>query len=264
MKTFLVVALFCYFLAMLKFFLHLAVRRKIFYVMAVGIAATGFIMHTLAFFNIAAVTGHGPYTNPSEYTSFFAWTTMAMLLVFTVLFRITAVGAFVSPLAFLLMAYSMLLPESASVAGEQARAFWNTLHYTMSFLALSSFIVVFAAAAMYLIQERELKHHVFGVWFSRIPDLDTLDLLLHRALLFGFPLITVGVASGMIQSFKNYGSLLGPKPERVAPILMVWFIYAVLMAGRELADMRGHRIAVLGIAGFALAVAALTIHLAIR
>lgn len=262
MKTLLTLALFCYFLAMLKFFMHLAVRRQFFHALAVIMALLGFGLHTAGLMAISAKTGHGPYTTPFEYTSFFAWTTMAVLLAFAIfLRRIASVGAFVSPLAFLLMAYSLLLPEES---GGQVRAFWLTMHYTVSFLALSSFIVVFAASAMYLIQENELKHHRFSGLFKRMPDLDALDLLLNQALLFGFPLISVGVLSGMIWSHKLFGSLMGPHPARVLPIIAVWFIYALLMFGRAVIGWRGHTIALVGLGGFALAAAAVGIHLVVR
>lgn len=261
MKSLLVLSLFCYFLAMLKFILHLAVRKQFFYLMAAGFSALGFILHTVMFFQIAAQTGHGPYTNAFEYASFFAWTTMAVLIVFVFFFRVTAVGAFVSPLAFLLMAYSMLLPDSTVSEGAQVKAFWLTMHYTVSFLALSAFIVVFAASVMYLLQERQLKHRQFGAIFQRMPDLETLDLLLHRSLLFGFPLITVGVISGMIWTSAKFGTLLGPQPLKVVPIIVVWIVYALLMGGRTFAGWRGHTIAKLGVTGFVLAVAGLGIHL---
>jgi len=261
MNTLMVLSLFCYFLAMLKYFMHFAVRKQLFYLLAASFSIVGFAFHTAMFFALSAKTGHGPYTNAFEYTSFFAWTTMAALLVCVLFFRVTSLGVFVSPLVFLLMAYSMLLPDATGQAGTPIRAFWLTLHYTLSFLALSSFIVVFAASVMYLIQERQLKHHHFGAWFKRMPDLDTIDLLLHRALLFGFPLITVGMASGMIWTASRFGTLLGPQPLKVLPIIMVWLVYAVLMVGRTFIGWRGHKIAVLGAVGFALACAGLGIHL---
>jgi ABC-type uncharacterized transport system permease subunit len=42
---------------------------------------------------------------------------------------------------------------------------------------------------------------------------------------------------------------------------MVWLVYAVLMVGRTFIGWRGHKIAVLGAVGFALACAGLGIHL---
>lgn len=259
MKTLMVLVLFFYFLAMLKFFLHLALQRRFFHVMAVILSAVGFVLHTGLLYAISAKTGHGPYSSPQEYTSFFAWTTTGLMLVFILFFRAATIGAFVAPVAFLLSAFSTLTSDS-SAGGQEIREFWLTMHQTLSFLALSSFVIVFAASAMYLIQERQLKIRNIGGLFKRMPDLDTLDLILHRALLFGFPLITVGVASGIIWTYSRFGTLFGQHPIRVVPILFVWAVYGTLMVGR-LVGWRGHKIAVMGAAGFGLACLSLGLHL---
>ncbi len=261
MKTLLTLALFCYFLAMLKFFLHLALRRRFFHSVAVALSLLGFALHTALLFAISARTGHGPYTNPQEYALFFSWTTAGLMLAFILLFRVGAIGAFVAPLTFLLMAYSALLSDSVGAPGPGIQTFWLTLHQTMSFLAFSSFIIVFASSVMYLIQEKQLKSRRFGGLFRLMPDLDTLDLILHRALVFGFSLITVGVASGIIWTYAKFGGFLGPQPTRVVPLILVWAVYGALMLGRTLVGWRGHKLAVMGAAGFLVACVGLAVHL---
>lgn len=260
MKTLMVLALFCYFLAMLKYFLHLAIRKKILFYLATLIAAAGFVFHTAMLFSLSAKTGHGPYTNPFEYTSFFAWTVMGAMLTAIIVFRITSLGAFVSPVGFLIMAHAFLMPYSQKPT-LPVKAFWLTMHHTVSFLAYSSFLVVFAVSAMYLIQEKQLKSHRIGGWFKRMPDLDALDTIFHRSLVFGFPLITVGVIAGFIWGHSTSGLLLGEEPIKTFPILLVWIIYAVLMVARIGLGQRGHRIALIGTVAFAMAIIALGIHL---
>jgi ABC-type uncharacterized transport system permease subunit len=254
-------ALFCYFLSMLKFFLHLALKRRFFSVMAVLLAVLGFAFHTWMLFAISAKTGHGPYTNPQEYASFFAWTTVGAMLAVIVFFRTAALGAFVTPLAFLLMVYSALLSDNSGAAGQDIKTFWLTMHQTFSFLALSTFIIVFASSLIYLIQERQLKSRHIGRTFRLLPNLDTLDLVLHWALLIGFPLITVGVASGMIWTYSKYGNLLGPNLIRVVPLIFVWAVYGALMFGRTVVGWRGHKLAVTGVIGFVVACLGLAVHL---
>ncbi|MBI3580687.1 MAG: cytochrome c biogenesis protein CcsA [Nitrospinae bacterium] len=261
MNTLMTLALFCYFLAMLKFFLHLALKRRFFYVMAVLLSALGFAFHTAMLFAISAKTGHGPYTNPQEYASFFAWTTVAVMLAVIFLFRTATMGAFVAPLAFLLMVYSALLSEVSGAADQGVKNFWQTMHLTFSFLALSTFVIVFASSFMYLFQERQLKQRHVGSTFRMLPNLDTLDLVLHWALLIGFPLITVGVASGMFSTYSKYGDLLGPNLVRVLPLIFVWAVYGALMFGRTVVGWRGHKLAVMGAAGFLVACVGLAVHI---
>lgn len=261
MKTLLALTLFCYFLSMLKFFLHLALKRKFFNVMALLLGFLGFVFHTGLLFSISAKTGHGPYTNPQEYASFFAWTTIGVMLAAILFFRTAVLGVFVTPLAFLLMAYSALLTDGSAVSGPGVKSFWLTLHQTLSFLAFSTFVIVFASSVTYLIQEGQLKSRHLGGMFRLLPNLDTLDLILHWALLIGFPLITVGVASGMIWTYSKYGDLLGPNLLRVLPLMFVWVVYGALMFGRTVVGWRGHKLAVTGVAGFVVACAGLALHL---
>ncbi len=94
-----------------------------------------------------------------------------------------------------------------------------------------------------------------------MPSLDVLDNIFYGSLIFGFPLITVGIGSGLIWSLASYGNPLGPHPAKIFPIILVWLIYALLVAGRSAFGWRGHRIAMLGAIGFAAALLALGIHL---
>jgi len=245
---------------MIKFFLHLAVKRKGFFYLAALWTLIGFLLHTAMLFALSAKTGHGPYANPFGQASFFAWTTMGALVGAIFYFRVTPLGAFVSPVGFMVMCYSFILP-SGQASTVPTKEFWLTMHLALSFLALSSFAVVFGASIMYLIQEKRLKDHKFTALFKKMPDLEKLDTVYFGSLVFGFPLITVGIGSAFIWSKSHFGSWLGPNPERVMPLMLVWLIYAVLIVGRMSLGWRGHGLALFGTIGFAMAVAALGVHI---
>lgn len=259
MKFLMILSAFCYFLGMVKFFLHMAARRKIFFFLATAMVIIGFVLHTAMLFALSYETGHGPYTTPFEQVSFFAWTTMGVLIASILYFRISSIGVFVSPIGFLLMFYSFLLP-SGGTPTVPTKEFWLTMHFTLSFLALSSFALMFAASIMYLLQERQLKRHSITNRLGRMPDLDTLDTIFYGSLIFGFPLVTVGIGSAILWSKSHYDMFFGPEPARVLPLLLVWVLCAVLITGRLLFGWRGHGIALLGVIGFAVAMAALGIH----
>ncbi len=259
MTTLMILASFFYFLGMTKFFLHMAVKRKAFFYLATLMMIIGFLLHTAMLFAISSKTGHGPYHTPFEQASFFAWTTMGALIAAIFYFRVTPLGVFVSPVGFLLMISSFILPHDNTTA-MPAKEFWLTMHFTLSFLAMSSFAVLFAASIMYLLKERHLKKHDLSGWFKKLPDLTTLDNLFYGSLVFGFPLITVGTISAMLWSYSHFGTWLGPHPVRVIPFLLIWLIYAVLIIGRLAFGWRGHSLALMGALGFAGAVAALGIH----
>ncbi len=259
MNTLMILSAICYFLGMTKFFMHMAVRKNGFFYMATLMIIIGFILHTAMLFTLSAETGHAPYANPFGQASFFAWTTMGALISAILYFRVTHIGAFVSPVGFLIMFYSFTLP-SGDPSTTPTTEFWLTMHFTLGFLALSSFAVMFSASVMYLMQERRLKSHQLTGWFKKMPDLDTLDNLYYGSLIFGFPLITVGYGSAVIWSWSKFGNWYGPDLVRVLPFVFVWLLYAVLISGRLLFKWRGHKITLFGALAFGAAILSLGIH----
>ena len=161
MNMFFVVSSFLYFLGLVKYLLYLAMRNRILFILATIMIALGFITQTIALVQRAGVTGHGPYTNSFEYCMFTAWIVFAAFLIAEGYYRFRHLGAFMVPIGFTLILWAMALsPESDP--GLPVKAYWLTLHRTMSFLAFGAFSLIFAAGLMYLIQERQLKAKHFG------------------------------------------------------------------------------------------------------
>jgi len=134
------------------------------------------------------------------------------------------------------------------------------LHVALSVLGLALLALAFIAAALYLVQFRELKAKRFGQVFQVFPPLERLDLLNRSALVVGFPALTLGVLLAVGYAVRFTGGF------RVDPAQVVWglFTWAVLGAAVWLRVGRrwtGRRAAVLSIAGFG---AVLLVYLALK
>jgi ABC-type transport system involved in cytochrome c biogenesis permease subunit len=110
--------------------------------------------------------------------------------------------------------------------------------------------VAFVAGLMYLMQERLLKSKQFTGLFLKLPPLDFLDTLNQRSILFGFPLLTLGILTGAVSAQLTVGSYLSWNPEQVWA-LITWVFYFVVLMGRVTAGWRARRAAYLTIVGFA-------------
>ena len=259
MNTLFVLATFLYFLGMLKYLLYLALRTRILFVLATVMISLGFVAETAALVQRSFSTGHGPYMNVFEYCVFLAWAVFAVFLVAEGYLKIKPLGAFMVPIGFLLMLIAMALsPESEP--SFPVKAYWLTLHRTLSFLAFGAFSLVFASGLMYLIQERQLKLKRFGAWYHRLPSLSILDDANRVGLVFGFPIITVGAAAAIIWSTQKYGSIIKLNTS-TATLLVAWLVYAVMIFGRLALGWRGRRAAALGVAGFCIVILALLLHI---
>jgi len=253
------IATFLYFLGMIKYLLYLALRNKILFILATVMIFSGFVFETVALAQRSMVTGHGPYTNIFEYCVFSGWIIFGVFLIAEGYFRIKQLGAFMVPIGFALMLFS--LPFSHSAGSDlPVTAYWLTLHRTMSFLGFGAFTLIFAAGLMYLIQERQLKSKHIGGWYHRLPSLDILDNVNRTGLIFGFPMLTIGVMAAGVWSSQNYGTIVELKLSNTL-LLLGWSVYAVVSVGRFRFGWRGRRAATLGIAGFGIVAAALLVHI---
>lgn len=180
----------------------------------------------------------------------------ALYLAFRRRARIETLGVFVAPVALIFVLGSRFVgaPER-HVTGT-----FLALHVLVNLLGEAFFLLACGAAVLYLIQEKQLKRKRAGGWLSRLPSLDALDRAVHRFLLSGFPLLTIGVVSGTVWA----GRLESGTPAellRAAFGYGTWLLFGAVLVLRAAAGWRGRRAAYGTIAGFAFAVAVLVVYL---
>jgi ABC-type uncharacterized transport system permease subunit len=190
---------------------------------------------------------------------------MLMCVVYLVMrsrYRIDIVGAFVAPLALTSLLASRFVGGGTAVV-DQAPRFKSALlplHVTANLLGVALFSLAFAAAALYLVQERLLKEKRIEGLFRRLPPLDALDRAEHRFLLAGFPLLTIGILIGTLWARQvemgGAADLL-----RAGFGYLTWLLIAGVLLLRAAAGWRGRRAAYGTIAGFGFAVLVLILYL---
>src|SRR5439155_1046816 len=125
-------------------------------------------------------------------------------------------------------------------------------------LALALLALAFIAAALYLLQFRELKSKRFGQVFRLFPPLERLDRLNHLSLVMGFPTVTLGVLLGFGLRYA------GGVPVDAAQIvwgMLTWLVLGWAVGVRVVRHWAGRRAAFASIAGF---VAVVLVYLALK
>jgi ABC-type uncharacterized transport system permease subunit len=167
--------------------------------------------------------------------------------------RLAVLGAFVTPIAFL-MFLAAGLGHSVPNVSEDVRSVLLPAHVLVNVLGVAAFTLAFAVATAYLIQERLLRRRQISGLFTRLPPLDVLDSLGLKLLLVGFPLFTLGSVSGTIWAAKlpaislTATQVLG---------LIAWGVFAAVLLLRVAAGWQGKRAAIGTLLGFAFAFAVL-------
>ena len=176
------------------------------------------------------------------------------------LLRGSAVSFFAAPLVTGLVGLAILsgLTPGPETAG--SRDAWFVLHVALSGLGLALMALAFIAAALYLLQFRELKARRFGQVFQLFPPLERLDQLNRFALVAGFPALTLGVLLALGYGVRFSDGL------HVAKAQLVWGIFTWVVLGwavwvRVVRHWAGRRAAVASIAGFS---AVLLVYVALK
>ena len=198
----------------------------------------GFLAQTVALVIRWKVTGHAPMTNMYESLVFFSWAFVAAYLVADLTLKISRLGFFilVGNLAILMYAFSHDAAVKPLMPALQSN--WLVLHVVTCFFSYGAFAVSFFASLVYLLPFPK-KH------FSH----EQLDRVIYKAILFGFPLLTLGVASGAVWANEAWGQYWSWDPKETWA-LVTWMIYALYLHLRLLKGWSGKKLAWVALVGF--------------
>ncbi len=249
MKPIIIAALALYLFGLLQCFLTFYGRGRTIPRGALFAVGGGFVLHTVSLAVVWWQRGHFPLTSLHESFSFFAWATTLGFFLAYLRYRIIALGAFVLPLVTTFLLLASVLWEERRELNPDLHSYWLFLHTTLIFLAYAAFFVSFISGVMYLIQERELKSKRPSIFYYRLPSLEVCDELSYRSLTIGFPLMTLGIITGILWADSVWGRYWSWEPKESAA-LATWLIYLGMIFYRWTKGWRRRRSAYLSIIGF--------------
>jgi ABC-type uncharacterized transport system permease subunit len=218
----------------------------------------GFVSHGIDI-ALRDLAGVHPGTSVREAMGALAWVLVGGYLLGMLRYRLAVIGGFVAPLAVIIFGAARLTPSGDDLVGLTAL---GRIHISLASLGLAIFALATALGAVYLLEERNLKRKRFdGILFRRGVALETLDTLLHRLILVGFPIFTVAMMLGVVWASQRSTGFM--RPEYVISVV-TWVAFGGLLMGRLTSGWRGRRAALLSLAGFTAALTVLLIYLARR
>jgi cytochrome c-type biogenesis protein CcsB len=209
----------------------------------------GLLSHAVAIGIEAARIHRLPVTDVRSALSFYAFLVTVAFFALYLRYRITSLGLFMPPFVFVLTLISVFRPVRPFDVSA-FRGGWLAVHISSSILGYTGFFLTFVAAVMYLMQERELKAKAPRAFYFRLPSLELCDELYYRSLLFGLPLLTVGILTGFVWASRTWKGPWEYDPKVLASLL-TWLIYLVLFSTRVSGGWRGRHAAYVAILGFA-------------
>jgi ABC-type transport system involved in cytochrome c biogenesis permease subunit len=205
------------------------------------------VLHTVALLAAALDLGRPPLGSLSEAVSVAVWVVVLLEMWLERRYGLQVLGAFVLPVA---LAFSLQSAPTRPLIGGALGSAWVWVHIGLALVGIAAFVLNFAGALMYLLQERQLRVKRPGALYYTLPALATLDRLTYRTLALGFPFLTTGLLLGVLWAGAAWGSIFAFDPLALLSFV-AWAVYAATLAGRAIGGWHGRRAAYFAILGFA-------------
>jgi len=247
---------FIYFLAFMAYLLMMVMKKEVFgliasYTTLAGLAAHSFALILRWIESYRLGIGHAPLTNRYESLIVFAWTVIIFFVIMEWRTKNRSIGVFVTPIAFIAMAYASFseMENSIQPLVPALQSNWLLTHVITCFLGYAGFALSFCLSIMYLIKRLDgpEKENVF---LKLIPRTGILDELSYQMVAIGFLMLTLGIITGAVWAHSAWGSYWSWDPKETWS-LITWLVYAAMLHSRMIIGWRGKRLAILSIIGFA-------------
>ena len=176
-------------------------------------------------------------------------------------------GVFILLLIFLCQyTSSTSLVSSAGVEVGGSAAGWGRLHVLPATFAYTALAFAAVYGLLYLVGQRTLKRHRFGLLFDRLPALDLLGRRSWHALLVGLAFMTLAILTGAV--FWSLADSADPRPAPEAKVIakivigsIAWAICVLAVSGKLVGKWSASRVCRISVVGFAAVVVLLVLSM---
>lgn len=235
-----------YLAAMVLYFVFLVMKNSKFAKIAGGVITGAFVLHTAALVVRGIGAGRLPLSNQYEFATSFAWGICLCFLVFLWKYKFQALGAFVTPVIFLIIGYAAMQSREVRDLMPALRSYWLGIHVSCAIISYGAFGVSFAVSLMFLLR-RKMQGNSF--WEEHIPEEKKLDMISYRAVALGFLFLTFVIITGAIWAERAWGRYWSWDPKETWS-LITWIIYAIYLHLRLSKGWRGKTVAIFAVVGF--------------
>lgn len=239
-----------YLLAGLLAWLGMALRAARLERAAVGALLAGAVLHVASFATLHNLDPPPPLTALPVAVSFMACVGTLFFLLLMWRLRLAGLAVLVAPLAFVSVFFASLHLPRAGLATFEGSGSMPHAHVLLASAGLAMLGVSGLAGLLFLLEHRRLKaKRPIDARFP-LPSLEALDRTNRVSLAAGFPLLTLGVITGMLWVETEQGRLFTGAHHEIWSAI-AWGIYAVLVAARFGVSQGARQAAASAVGGFA-------------
>jgi ABC-type transport system involved in cytochrome c biogenesis permease subunit len=252
-----VLPLILYALAAAAYIVHFAYRDDRAGRLATATLGAGVLAHTFVIGMQTVEAGHAPLVGTSAAISAFVWLLALSYLYVELTTNERSMGAFV---AVLLTGLAVVpaLDDTVTPRPPVLQSPLFTIHVMSLLFAYASFALACVLGVTYVLLFKEIKAKHLGVFYARLPSLQTLDAMNSRATTVGWIFLTIGCVVGAVWAVQVQNA---PDPRvqamsiadpKILVAVLSWAIYSFALFARRAIGWSGRRAAYLSGVAFAI------------
>ncbi|RJL22512.1 c-type cytochrome biogenesis protein CcsB [Bailinhaonella thermotolerans] len=215
---------------------------------AFGVAFTvlGWAAHLGSIITRGAAADRWPWGNMYEFVVAICFAAVTAYLAFLVRHPVRHLGVFVMVPTILGLGIALrYLYVQAGPVVPALKSYWIAIHVSAAIIASGMFILAGVIGILQLMRWRYDGRTGAGkpVGFTAITrtlDLDQLERIAHRAIVFAFPIWTFAVIAGALWADRAWGRYWGWDPKETWSFI-TWIAYAAYLHSRATAGWKGRR-----------------------
>ena len=225
---------------------------------ATALLVAGAMLHTFIIGMQTMEAGHVPFAGATQAISTFVWLLALAYLYTEVTTEERGLGIFILPIIVLLQLLPTIQTPSAEPRSPvlESPLFW--IHVSALLGSYASFGLAAVIGVTYVLQFKEIKKKHLGFFYTRLPSLQTLDVMNARAITIGWLFLTIGVVVGAIWTAQARAiapddpnlQAMALNDPKVLFAIFAWAVYSFVVVARRTMGWSGRRTARLSVFGF--------------
>ena len=207
------------------------------------------ILHLVYIVSVTAEFRHIPMTSVFELFCMLSFTLAVAYTLVELITKVKNTGFFVLCISSLLISIYAAFAKDYYDMKDILKSEFLVVHVTAALIGCSAFALSAIYGLLYIILYHKLRSRVFDNVYHNLPNLETLETMITRAIVVGFLALSFSICSGMIwlrKAIQNFSYT----DIKLITTLLIWLIYAVGLAVKRFTRAQGKRIALLSIVSF--------------
>lgn len=215
-------------------------------------------LHLLYILARTASFDHPPVTTVFEIMTMLAFCIVVGYTYIEIKTRTGNTGFFILLLALVFQTVSSLFIRDLFEIPLALRSRLLGFHVSSALLGYTAISLSAVYGVLYLMLYHEIKSSRFGVIYNRLPNLEMLEKMSHKAEVFGFIMLTIAICVGVLwlpSVFPNF-SYWDPK---LIGTLIIWALYALGLSAKRKFGWQGRKTMILAIIAFTFVFLSMTV-----